>query len=90
MEKVYLSSYEILMKRTIEIFLCYAHEDEHLLEGLKKQLRALQRQGIIILWHDRNISPGVEWKREIETYLDKADIIPPACQSGLSEFGLLL
>jgi len=35
----------------------------------------LQRQGLIALWHDRNISPGTDWQREIDTYLNSAHII---------------
>jgi len=43
------------MASTIEIFFCYAREDEELREGLEKQLRALKRQGIIDVWHDRAV-----------------------------------
>src|SRR5438067_1035208 len=60
---------------TIEIFLCYAHEDEELRKGLEKQLRALKRQGLINTWHDRNISAGAEWEREIDKHLNTARII---------------
>ena len=31
----------------VEIFFCYAREDEELRKKLEKQLRALKRQGII-------------------------------------------
>jgi tetratricopeptide (TPR) repeat protein len=63
------------MVPTIEIFLCYAHEDEELRKGLEKQLRALKRQGLINTWHDRNISAGAEWEREIDKHLNTARII---------------
>ena len=59
----------------IEIFFCYAREDEELRKGLEKQLRALKRQGIIDLWHDRAISAGTEWEREIDKHLNTAKII---------------
>lgn len=63
------------MASTIEIFFCYAREDERLRQGLEKQLRALKRQGIINVWHDRNISAGEEWAKEIDKHLNTAQII---------------
>jgi tetratricopeptide (TPR) repeat protein len=62
-------------QKRIEIFFCYAREDEVLLQGLEKQLKVLRRQGIIHLWHDREISPGAEWEREIDQHLKTASII---------------
>ncbi len=60
----------------VEIFFCYAHRDEDLLNKLKTHLIPLCREGLIdLLWHDRNISAGTEWEREIDTYLNKAQII---------------
>jgi TIR domain len=59
----------------LKIFCCYAHEDEALLNKLKAHLKLLQRQGLIDLWHDRDISAGAEWEREISKQLNEADII---------------
>jgi hypothetical protein len=59
----------------VKIFFCYAREDEALRQGLEKQLRALRRQGIIHVWHDRDISAGSEWAHEIDTHLNNAQII---------------
>jgi hypothetical protein len=63
------------MERKIKIFFCYAREDEVLQRGLEKQLRALQRQGLIEVWHDRNISAGTEWRKAIDKQLNTAQII---------------
>src|SRR6266700_4825650 len=63
------------MEERIEIFFCYAREDESLRQELERQLRVLQRQGLIDLWHDREISAGAEWEREIDIHLTAADII---------------
>ncbi len=60
---------------SIEIFFCYAREDENLRKGLEKQLRALKRQGLIDLWHDREIAPGLEWESEIDKHLNTAQVI---------------
>src|SRR6266516_6035144 len=60
---------------SVEIFICYAHEDERLLNNLKKQLRPLQRKDLIDLWHDQNISAGSVWEEEINQHLNSAEII---------------
>lgn len=60
---------------SVSIFFCYAHEDEALLNKLKTQLRPLQRQGLIAVWHDRDISAGSEWEQEIKKHLNEAKII---------------
>lgn len=60
---------------SVSIFFCYAHEDEALLKQLKAHLIPLQRQGVIDLWHDRDISAGSEWEREISHYLNAAQMI---------------
>src|SRR5260370_17456025 len=59
----------------VEIFCCYAHQDEALLNKLKTHLRPLQREGVIDGWHDRNIRGGNEWEREINEHLNTAQII---------------
>src|SRR5258708_11712340 len=60
---------------SVSIFFCYAHEDEALLKKLKAHLRPLQRQGLIDVWHDRDISAGTEWEQEIKKHLNEAKII---------------
>lgn len=59
----------------IKLFFCYAREDEALLNKLKAHLKPLQRQGHIDIWHDRDISAGTEWEREISQHLNAAHII---------------
>src|SRR6266699_3887103 len=59
----------------VKIFFCYAREDEPLLNDLKAHLRPLQYQGLIDVWHDREISAGAEWEQEIHKHLNEAQII---------------
>ena len=59
----------------IEVFLSYATEDEALCNELEKHLSALQRQGVIAVWHDRRIMPGTDWLQEIDTHLNSSSII---------------
>ncbi|SRR6266516_2569627 len=66
---------ETMVEKSREIFFCYAREDEEFRQSLEKQLRALRRQGLITLWHDRQIPPGTEWEGEINRHLNSAQII---------------
>src|ERR1700738_4245190 len=59
----------------IKIFFCYAREDEGLLNKLKAHLNPLNVQGLIDVWHDRDISAGTEWESEIHRHLNEAEII---------------
>jgi hypothetical protein len=61
--------------RPLKLFYSYAREDEELRDGLDKHLSALKRSGIISEWHDRQIVPGEDWRGEIDTHLESADII---------------
>ncbi len=60
---------------SIEIFFCYAREDEALVNQLKRHLIPLQRQRLIDIWYDRDISAGTEWELEIKEHLNSAQII---------------
>jgi outer membrane protein assembly factor BamB len=60
---------------SVKIFFCYAREDEAILNRFKTHLRPLERQGIIEIWYDREISAGSEWEDEIHQHLDMAQII---------------
>jgi tetratricopeptide (TPR) repeat protein len=58
-----------------KIFYCYAHEDKALRDELELHLGVLKRLGLITTWYDREILPGVEWAREIDTHLNTSDIV---------------
>jgi len=59
----------------IEVFCCYAREDQPLLLDLKTHLMPLQREGLITLWADIDINAGEEWEKEIHRHLNTAQII---------------
>jgi hypothetical protein len=65
----------LISKERVEIFFSYSHRDEELRIELRKHLAPLKRQHPVIDWHDRIISPGKEWKGEINTHLEKAQIV---------------
>src|SRR5215831_619866 len=72
-------SYSILSEgnktMTMNVFLSYAYKDEPWRDELAAYLSNLRWQGIITDWHERNISVGREWSREIDPDLDTAQII---------------
>jgi hypothetical protein len=63
------------MKRLIEIFFSYAHEDEELMNDVRRQLIVEERNGRILKWHDREIPAGTDWRQQIDSRLKRAKII---------------
>jgi hypothetical protein len=59
----------------VEIFCCYAREDEDWLRKLETHLSLLRRRGLVSLWHDRLITPGTNWRQTIDQRLEKASVI---------------
>jgi hypothetical protein len=59
----------------VNTFFCYARKDAPLVDQLETHLRPLQRQGLINMWYDREISAGSEWEHEIDTHLNTAQIV---------------
>lgn len=59
----------------LRLFYSYSHRDENYRNELAKHLRLLERKGVLTCWHDRRISPGDEWKGQIDENLKNADII---------------
>jgi len=57
------------------VFCCYAREDKQFLQELKTHLKALEREKLLTLKADIDISPGTEWEPAIIHYLREADII---------------
>jgi TIR domain len=62
-------------KNQLRLVYCYAHEDKALRDELDKHLSILKRLYQIVSWHDRKISPGMEWEKEIDVQLNAANII---------------
>src|SRR5947209_2479826 len=63
------------MPTTIEIFCCYAREDQDLMKKLRTHLMPLQRRSLIKLWSDIDINAGDEWEEEIQKHLNTAHMI---------------
>lgn len=59
----------------VKVFYSYSHKDEKLRKRLQTHLTPANKAGLIEDWHDRMITPGTEWKGEIDKRLNSADII---------------
>ncbi len=59
----------------IEVFFSYAHEDEDLMNDVRRQLVIFEREGQIRKWHDRMIPAGEEWESHIDRRIRQAQII---------------
>ena len=64
-----------IQDRLIEIFFSYAHEDEALVDEVRRQLVVHERQGVIVKWHDRKIAAGDEWRSQIDDKIEQAHVI---------------
>ncbi|HTK05990.1 MAG TPA: toll/interleukin-1 receptor domain-containing protein [Ktedonobacteraceae bacterium] len=63
------------MERPCLIFCCYARKDQNFLQELKTHLKPLEREGLVIVKADIDISPGARWETTIRQHLEAADII---------------
>ena len=59
----------------INFFYIYAREDTDLLEHLRKHLRPLTNQGLVVESYDRLISAGADWSSYLSQKLDSAQFI---------------
>jgi hypothetical protein len=63
------------VERPIEIFFSYAHEDEELMDEVRRQLIVRERLGEIVKWHDRMIPAGDGWRSQIDSRIERAHVI---------------
>jgi internalin A len=77
-EKVLKPTVASLVKEIAEplhLFLSYAHVDEKYVNELRKDLKLMERNGLIRTWYDRGIVAGEKWEARILQELDDADVI---------------
>jgi tetratricopeptide (TPR) repeat protein len=63
------------MEQPLQVFCCYAREDQPSLLMLKRHLRPFQREGLITVQADIDVSPGEDWEQKINHYLNTAQMI---------------
>ncbi len=58
----------------VRIVISYSRRDADWLHRLQVHLKPLARRGTIELWDDSRITPGTEWRREVEAAFARANI----------------
>ncbi|MFN0036377.1 MAG: SUMF1/EgtB/PvdO family nonheme iron enzyme [Saprospiraceae bacterium] len=59
----------------LKTFICYAHEDHEVVDGLKKQLAIFEKRGLLLIWSDGKILPGEHWHQSIKDQLEQAELV---------------
>jgi internalin A len=62
----------------LKLFLSYSHHDESSIDELRKDLKVMERNGLIRPWYDRALTAGEKWEPTILNELNAADIV--VCQ----------
>lgn len=58
-----------------KLFISYSSKNAAFMLRLATHLEVLRRNGLIVPWFDRQISPGTRWDDAIKTEMEAADII---------------
>jgi hypothetical protein len=65
---------DIMNPKPKKIFVSYSHNDEKYKDELIKILIPLQDEGILQIWHDREIDPGDDWFQNIKDVMNSCDL----------------
>jgi internalin A len=57
-----------------QVFISYSHKDKRWRDEIEIQLKPYLRDGSIISWSDRQISPGLQWFSEVNSALTNTKI----------------
>jgi len=56
------------------VFVSYSHKDVDWLTRIRTWLAPLEQRGLLRIWADTDITPGEEWRKEIQRALDQARV----------------
>ncbi|SRR6266487_953665 len=62
-------------RKSIKVFIGYAHTDKKLCLKLEEHLSSLKHSEKITIWCDQEIPAGANWEDQINTHLNEADVI---------------
>lgn len=58
-----------LLNRT-SVFISYSHKDARFLDRLVEHLAYFERNNLLKVWSDKNITPGAQWREEIKQAIE--------------------
>lgn len=61
------------MRRT-KLFVSYSREDREWLKRFSQHVAVLERRGLVEVWSDARLEPGVKWENEIDVALAEAKV----------------
>jgi len=61
-------------EKPLRAFVSYCHTDSRLFGEFRAQIKSLEDDGIIKVWHDRKITGGMTWDQTIRRKLDEAHL----------------
>lgn len=84
-ERILSESYDLVPEviahktfaKPLKVFVSYAQKDSKHLDSLLDQLRTLEHEGLILVWHDRMLEPGRDGTKSMDAALANADIVLP-------------
>src|SRR4029077_5905611 len=65
----------LYMAAAANVFISYAHEDADLKDQLLQHLAGLVNDGLVRVWHDRDILAGDYWVRSIDNALEISSVV---------------
>ncbi len=63
------------LREPLKLFLSYAHKDEKYVQELRKDLKLMERDGLVRIWSDQGLKAGEKWQPRILEELKQADVI---------------
>lgn len=69
---LHVAAPQVPVKRSV--FISYSHEDHKWLVRLKRFLDPLEQQGLIHVWDDQEIRPGMDWLEQIRRSLESTRV----------------
>ena len=63
------------MSTPLKIFIAYAHKNRNAKDKLIEYLSGIQREGLISIWHDDEITAGDRWYKGISSHLANSDVL---------------
>lgn len=72
--KLYFVHFAAPVVQLKQVFVSYSHEDAEWLKRVRKFLDPLEKRGLLNIWADTEIHPGMQWMDAIKKALETANV----------------